>query len=276
MENMYNNKLENDYSVYTNIEHRRSLGQFFTPFKVACFMADWILDNPSSNLSILDPAAGLGVFERAINYRNEGKKLYFDLWEIDENIASQLSHIIDTLDLNSNINNSDFLTGTWGKKYDGIIANPPYYKHHFIKNKNNIYQNICCKTYFKFSIQTNIYCWFLIKSINLLRNNGKLAFIVPSEYLNANFGEKIKEYLLSSGVVLHLININFKENVFDNAITTSSIILAQKSPNPSVSMNFYNVFDVKHLDDLNSFLETYPRKVILNNDLDPKTKWYLF
>jgi adenine-specific DNA-methyltransferase len=103
-----------------------------------------------------------------------------------------------------------------------------------------------------------------------------LAFIVPSEYLNANFGEKIKEYLLSSGVVLHLININFKENVFDNAITTSSIILAQKSPNPSVSMNFYNVFDVKHLDDLNSFLETYPRKVILNNDLDPKTKWRIY
>lgn len=269
----YNNELENEYSVKTDIKYRRSLGQFFTPYKIASFMADWILDNRKDDLTILDPAAGLGIFERAIKNRNINKNTNFDLFEIDNKVSFELNKIISELKIKANIINSDFLTGSWDKKYDGIIANPPYYKHHFIKNKEDVFQKICSKTYFKFSIQTNVYCWFLIKSMNLLSEGGKLAFIVPSEFLNANYGEKIKEYLVSSGIVLHLININFEENVFDNALTTSSIILAEKSKSKSTAINFFNVSDVKQLDSLNKFLNAYPRKKINNNDLNPKIKW---
>lgn len=269
----YNNELENEYSLKTDIKYRRSLGQFFTPFKIASFMADWVLDNKKNDLSILDPATGLGIFERAIKYKNTNKNIKFDLFEIDSGVSSELEKIISELEIKGNIVNSDFLTGSWDKKYDGIIANPPYYKHHFIKNKEDIFQNICSKTYFKFSIQTNIYCWFLIKSMNLLLEGGKLAFIVPSEFLNANYGEKIKEYLVNSGVVLHLININFEENVFDNALTTSAIILAEKAQRKSSTINFFSVSDIKQLDSLVRFLKDYPRKEINNRDLNSRVKW---
>ena len=269
----YNNELENEYSLKTEIKYRRSLGQFFTPFKIASFMADWILDNKKNNLTILDPATGLGVFERAIKYKNTRKNIKFDLFEIDKKISFELEKIISELEIKGKIINSDFLTSSWDKKYDGIIANPPYYKHHFIKNKEDIFQEICSKTYFKFSIQTNIYCWFLIKSINLLSEGGKLAFIVPSEFLNANYGEKIKEYLVSLSIILHLININFEENVFNNALTTSSIILAEKKQGKSTAINFFNVSDIEQLDSLSEFLKDYPRKKVSNYDLNPKVKW---
>lgn len=269
----YNNEIENKYSAETDIKYRRSLGQFFTPYKIASFMADWILGNKKNNLTILDPATGLGIFERAIKDKNKSKIINFDLFEIDEKVSSKLEKIISEIGVNATIINSDFLTGSWDKKYDGIIANPPYYKHHLIKNKESIFQKICSKTYFKFSIQTNIYCWFLIKSMSLLSEGGRLAFIVPSEFLNANYGEKIKEYLLDSGIVLHLININFEENVFDNALTTSSIILAEKSINKSTAINFFNVSDVEKLNSLNDFLNDCPRKKINNHDLSAKVKW---
>ncbi|MDP3792335.1 MAG: N-6 DNA methylase [bacterium] len=269
----YNNELENKYSAETDIKYRRSLGQFFTPYKIASFMADWILDNKRDSLTILDPATGLGIFERALKNRNTDRNIKFDLFEIDKKVSLELKKITSNLGIKANILNSDFLTGSWDKKYDGIIANPPYYKHHFIKNKEDIFQKICSKTYFKFSIQTNIYCWFLIKSMNLLSEGGRLAFIVPSEFLNANYGEKIKEYLLSSGIVLHLININFEENVFDNALTTSSIILAEKHQDKSTAINFFSVSDVNQLDSLNKFLNDYPRKKINNRDLSSKVKW---
>lgn len=273
MTNNYNNELENEYSLKTDIKYRRSLGQFFTPFKIASFMADWILDNKKKNLKILDPATGLGIFERAIKYRGINKNIKFDLFEIDKKVVFELEKIISSLKIKGAIINSDFLAGSWDKKYDGIIANPPYYKHHFIKDKDYIFQNICSETDFKFSIQTNIYCWFLIKAINLLEEDGRLAFIVPSEFLNANYGEKIKEYLLKSGVVLHLININFEESVFDNALTTSSIILAEKKSIKSSAINFFNVSDVRKLNGLGEFLKDYPRKQIDNHDLNPKVKW---
>ncbi|MFZ2125101.1 MAG: N-6 DNA methylase [Candidatus Saccharimonadales bacterium] len=269
----YNNEIENKYSVETDIRYRRSLGQFFTPYKIASFMADWILGSKKSDMTILDPATGLGIFERAIKNNNKNKKISFDLYEIDEKISLELKKITSQIGVDATILCTDFLTGSWDKKYDGIIANPPYYKHHFIKNKEIIFQTICLKTYFKFSIQTNIYCWFLIKSISLLSEGGRLAFIVPSEFLNSNYGEKIKEYLLDSGIVLHLININFEENVFDNALTTSSIILAEKNTSKSSSINFFNVSDIEKLDSLNDFLDNYPRKRIDNHDLNSKVKW---
>jgi len=273
MTNYYDNKLEDKYSSETDAKHRKSLGQFFTPFKVASFMADWILDNKKKSLSLLDPATGLGIFERAIDSKNQDKKIAFDLWEIDKKISNILPAALSEIEFEKNIITGDFLTSSWNKKYDGIIANPPYYKHHFIKNKNDIYQQICSKTYFNFSIQTNIYCWFLIKAMNLLNDGGKLAFIVPSEFLNANYGEDIKKYLIQSGIVLHLINVNYKESVFDNALTTSIIVLAEKNKINSSAINFFNVSKIEELSNLTTFLEKHERREIDVKILDPKVKW---
>jgi len=274
MENLYNNEIENEYSKTTDIQHRRNLGQFFTPFQIAEFMAEWILKNKKNKLEILDPAAGLGIFERMIKAKNKDKDIKFDLWEIDQNISRKLSKIMNNLNTNFDIHTDDFLSKSlWDKKYDGIIANPPYYKHHNIKNKEKIFQDICIKTYFKFSIQTNIYCWFLIKTMNLLNNGGRLAFIIPSEFFNANYGEKVKEFLKQSGIVLHLININFKENVFDNALTTSVIIFAEKNKKKVSEINFYNVNDINQFTSLNTFFNNHPKRIIKTNKLDSKVKW---
>lgn len=269
----YKNNLENEYSVTASLERRRSLGQFFTPYQIAKFMAEWILQHPKKQIAILDPATGFGIFERALLELRGKKKLSFDLWEVDSNIANKLKAIARELGLDSHIIQEDFLKNGWDKKFDGIIANPPYFKHHFINGKEKVFQEVCLRTYFKFSIQTNVYCWFLIKSINLLANGGRLAFIVPSEFLNANYGEKIKDYLKHIGVVLHLISIDFNENVFDNALTTSVILLAEKSNTKSNCINFYSVHNPAELKSLKTFLGKHSKKTYKTTELDSKTKW---
>ncbi|GAG51632.1 unnamed protein product, partial [marine sediment metagenome] len=201
------------------------------------------------------------------------KNLKYDLWEIDKNVSIELASISSVLGFNADIINNDFLLGPWDKKYDGIIANPPYYKHHFVGNKDKICQDICQRTHFKFSVQTNVYCWFLIKSMNLLSTHGKLAFIIPSEFLNANYGERVKAYLIKSSMVIHLINIDFEENVFDNALTTSSIILVENNPTKTFLINFYSVSDINQLENLNIFLNNYPKRKIYTKELDPTIKW---
>ena len=69
---------------------------------------------------------------------------------------------------------------------------------------------------------TNIYTLFLLKSIYQLNENGRAAYIIPSEFLNSDYGKLVKEYLLKSKALRHIIIFNFKENVFDDALTTSS------------------------------------------------------
>lgn len=269
----YKNILENEYSKTADLEHRRVFGQFFTPFEIAKFMSEWVLENKKQEMDILDPAAGFGVFPRAVSSLNKRKKIHFDLWEIDEKIAKKLKNVVRDIETDATIHQADFLKNGWDKKYDGIIANPPYFKHHYISNKEKIFQEVCLRTYFRFSIQTNIYCWFLIKAINLLDDGGRLAFIVPSEFFNANYGEKVKEYLKQCGVVLHFISVNFEENVFDNALTTSVIILAEKSRQGHEEINFYTVKNVKELISLKGFLNTHKKKIFKITELNPKTKW---
>lgn len=274
MINLFNNLIENNYSSNSDTKYRRTLGQFFTPYKVAEFMAEWILGNRLEKINVLDPATGFGIFERAISQRNKSsKQLKFSLWEIDKKIVDELTDITRRLGIKAEINCGDFMSANLASKYDGIISNPPYYKHHYIINKKAIYKEVCMNAHFKFSLQTNIYCWFLIKSINLLADSGRLAFIIPSEFLNSNYGEKVKEYLLKTGIILHLINVSFDENVFENALTTSIIILGEKSKNKDNSIDFYNVTKTEHISNLSNFLRKHARRRYFSKDLDPKVKW---
>jgi len=272
---LLSDKIEKAYSKEKDLIYLRSLGQFFTPFDIACFMSQWILGSNKTNLKVLDPAAGFGVFERALELLNNERtrNMEFDLWEIDEGISRELQKIVSGLDIPANVVTDDFLKSRWDLRYDGIIANPPYYKHHYIENKEKVYEEFCVKTLFKFSIQTNIYCWFLIKAINLLAEGGRLAFIIPSEFLNSNYGVKVKEYLLKSGVITHLINVNFNENVFDNALTTSIIVLGEKRSQKNKAVNLYNVSSASELTDLELFLCQADKTRFDVADLNPRVKW---
>lgn len=275
MAEKYENELEIKYSEEVDVKYRRSLGQFFTPYDISIFMSEWILKNSKRGMKVLDPAAGLGIFARSLKSLNDRKEKDISIigYEIDNKLINNLKQVYDDLELRYKIINSDFLEGSWTEKFDGIIANPPYYKHHYIKNKEQLYQKMCIEAGFKFSIQTNIYCWFLIKSMNMLADNGRLAFIVPSEFLNANYGVGIKKYLIQSGLDLHLLNISFENNVFKNAITTSIIILAHKSKQKNSFINFYNVTDISFITNLNRFLKNHPKSVKNRMDIDVSSKW---
>lgn len=62
----YQDLLEQSYTKLTTKEHRKDFAQFFTPSAIATLMASYILDNPECK-DVLDPAAGLSVFARALD-----------------------------------------------------------------------------------------------------------------------------------------------------------------------------------------------------------------
>ena len=273
--NHFSNEIEQNYSNETDVQYRRSQGQFFTPFPIAKFMSEWLLANRKPEFKILDPAAGFGVFERAIVEiaKDYHQKINFDLWEKDKKIGESLKKITVELDINAQVHENDFLVSSWDKLYDGIVANPPYYKHHHIENKQGVLQDICLKTSFQFSIQTNIYCWFLIKCLNLLEKNGRLAFIIPSEFLNSNYGIKVKSYLINCRKVRHLLSIHFSENVFDNALTTSLIVFAENNEAGSDTINLFNVQNIEDIKQLEPFINKHKHKTFRLSELNPEVKW---
>lgn len=264
------------YAESRDLDYRRQLGQFFTPFPVARFMAQWLADLPSASPEILDPCAGLGVFERALCEVDPrlARNARFALWEKDRRLARQLEEICVRLGIEHAIACRDFLHGhAWTRSYDAIIANPPYYKHHFVDDKQAIRDELSCRVGHAFSVQTNVYCWFLIKALTLLRTGGRLAFIVPTEFLSANYGVPVKQFLRDSGYLRHIISVHYKSRAFDDALTTACVLLAEKKAEPAARIRFYLVDTPERLGDLAAFINGQPFSEYRSCELDAERKW---
>lgn len=80
--------------------------------------------------------------------------------------------------------------------FDIIIGNPPYIsqqtnnKEHSKKEKDYLKNN-----YYSAYGSYDIYVLFVEKGINLLKDKGVLSYIIPNKFINAVYGEKIKEFI---------------------------------------------------------------------------------
>lgn len=270
------NELELSYTAKSDLAYRKKLGQFFTPYSVACFMSQWLTEVSASEPQILDPCAGLGVFERALSATcpDFASNARFTLWEKDADLAQDLAAVCKRLSIQHSITSKDFLDEhAWSAAYDAIIANPPYYKHHYVENKEDIRAAISSKVGAPFSVQTNIYCWFLIKALSMLKPGGRLAFIIPTEFLNANYGRDVKKHLLETGFLRSIISVCYKSRTFDDAITTACVLLAERAHESSRGIRFYRADSSDQLGDLTEFLASAECIEYEASDLDVERKW---
>ncbi|MDR0660371.1 MAG: Eco57I restriction-modification methylase domain-containing protein [Prevotellaceae bacterium] len=101
----------------------------------------------------------------------------------------------------------DYIYNDWENKYDGIICNPPYFKFHDYDNKSAL-KEIENRTKVKLNGSTNLYTLFLLKSVVRLNPNGRIAYIIPSEFLNSDYGKLVKAFLMRKkflGIYLYSI-----------------------------------------------------------------------
>ena len=264
-------ELEKTYSKNIDLAHRKKYAQFFTPQPVADLMADWLLGNKKCK-TVLEPAFGLGIFSRTLLKKKSN--LTIKGFDIDEIILSKAKTYFDNIS-NISLDLKDYMFSDWNNKYDGIICNPPYFKFHDYDNKQ-ILEEVESKLKFKFNGFTNLYTLFLLKSIFQLNKDGRAAYIIPSEFLNSDYGKLIKEYLLKTKTLRHLFVIDFKENVFEDAMTTASILLLANDNN-NAEINITTIDSKSDLQLLEKYIESYPKGrgefIYASETIDPSIKW---
>lgn len=269
---MLSNEIERKYSDETSMEHRKKFAQFFTPHQIANLMAKWISDDKGIK-NILEPAFGLGILSRAILDRRDD--ITIKGFEIDKNIFDK-SQAVFSENENVSIRLQDYMYNDWENKYDGIICNPPYFKFHDYDNKNairEIEEKISCKL----NGFTNLYTLFLLKSVYQLNKNGRAAYIIPSEFLNSDYGKLVKSYLVKNRSLRHIVVINFEENVFDDALTTASILLFAND-NKMDAVQFTNITNLDDLSKIEMLINKYPdntqtKQTVKFEQLDAEIKW---
>lgn len=267
-----NNQFEKGYSKSISLEHRKKFAQFFTPYQLASLMADWLLGNQNLK-TVLEPAFGLGVFSRALLSKNS--ELTINGFDIDETIFAEAKEIFHDTP-NVDVHLKDYMFNDWNNKYDGIICNPPYFKFHDYDNKK-ILNEIENRLKIKLNGFTNLYALFLLKSIYQLKPNGRIAYIIPSEFLNSDYGKLVKSALIKNKILRHIIVFDFEENVFDDALTTACILFCTNDNNYQ-KVKFSTIKKIDELDIIKSYTSTYPTNCIDDstfdyNKLEPELKW---
>ena len=183
-----------DYLKNTDIKKRKKLGQYFTPKS----MRELLLSKlpKKDNADILDPACGSGEFLLSCKKYFKNPILYgFDIDKKLINIASKLVK-------NASITNFDFLNIDINKKkYDYIIGNPPYFELKLNEEIKKKYFDII-------KGRVNIFSLFIKTGLDLLKDGGYLAYVVPPSMNNGAYFSKLREYIIknSSLEYLHIID----------------------------------------------------------------------
>jgi len=286
MDDLFSHHLEESYILNSTVEHRKKYAQFFTPYKVAQFMTAWVMGGSREIQSILDPAVGLGVFIRAIQEHLNSfsltspalSQIKIKGYELDPQILAIAQQQLKQLDYPENVEllGLDYLFHDWEFSYDAIICNPPYFKFQDFKTKNRALREFSDRLSINLTGFTNIYALFLLKSLHQLKEEGRGAYIVPSEFLNADYGKAVKTHLLKYKFLRYIIIFNSQESLFDRALTTSCILLF--SPDyESPTVEFINIMSLQDLDHLGQKLKLYPDQPLNNkiayNSLNPNIKW---
>lgn len=211
---------EAQYNREVALEHRRRFAQVFTPPKLADLMADWAMGRSPRHL--LDPALGTGVLTAAC--LNIDSELDVTAFEIDERVLN----FARDFPANVSILNRDFIREQIVERYDAVVMNPPYIRHREISGYTDELSLISSMALVSIPKSANLYIYFCVKALELLKENGRAAILIPAEWMSANFSKSFKEYLLGRSLLRSVVTFSNCSNVFDDALTTASILLCEK------------------------------------------------
>jgi hypothetical protein len=210
------------------------LGQVFTNRNIARFMAS--LFTLDANATMLDPCFGTGVFLEALD--SLGFKNVTG-YEIDSTLYDEVLSKFKKCKLY----NEDFLSSQLNH-FDGIIMNPPYIRQEKIDGlsplgvtKNKLRNNII---FSELPQNANLYMYFILKAITILREGGELIVIFPNTWLKARNGVKFRELIGAECSILQQINITGK--VFEKNALVDVLILKIKKEKICAEPIIQNLF----------------------------------
>lgn len=206
------------YATVATPAHRKQFGQYFTPPRVASLMASWSLGNDPR--SILDPAIGTGALVRACI--DAGTSAAIVAYEKD-------AQIIKYCDVPSRVEvrHQDFLLCESPERFDAVVMNPPYVRHREFEGYESVRTALSLRTGYIIPPSANMYIYFSVKATLKLNAAGRAALLIPTEWMNSNFGVSFKKYLLERGLLREIVLFSGCSNVFEDALTTASVLLIE-------------------------------------------------
>lgn len=213
------------YISCKNIGNRKATGSYYTPTRIVNNLITSLELN--NNTTILDPCCGTGNFLLQLPDNIPFKNIYgidIDSTSVKITRINMALHYpeIPINVISEHITEGDYLFDSDIPEVSMIIGNPPWgYSFSEVQKKN-------LKQKYKATTNTNIesYDIFLEKSLDILKENGKVSFVLPEALLNVKAHSDIRKIILAKA---NIKKLKYLGNAFDGVQCPCIIINLEKN-----------------------------------------------
>ena len=224
---------------------RKKKGQFFTSVETATYMAKMFdLTGLPTLVNILDPGCGTGILSAALIDRLQQetniKEAFLTCYETDIDIIpilrSNLNYIKESASISFDfeiicddyiLSQSDYFSGALHaephpKKYDLVIANPPY-----LKIMRNDPAAIAMPEVVHGA--PNLYFLFAAMSLFNLKKGREMVYIIPRSWTSGAYFRAFRNYFLQEGKIQQIHLFISRDKVFTaEQVLQETIIIKMK------------------------------------------------
>jgi adenine-specific DNA-methyltransferase len=215
---------------------RNRLGQFATPPGLALDIARYALglwQGRPAAAAFLDPAIGTGSFYSALRQVFPPETIADACGvEIDPAFADAAQRLWAGSGLR--VIPGDFTTLSPDRAYHLILTNPPYVRHHHLEraDKERLKALVADRFHLDISGLAGLYAHFLLLCDAWMAPDGLAIWLIPSEFMDVNYGAAVKTYLTDHVTLLHVHRYCPSDVQFCDALVTSAIVVFEKAAPP--------------------------------------------
>jgi len=219
---------------------RNRLGQFATPNALAVEIARYVgtlIAAWRGGIRFADPSIGTGsFFSAALSvFGSKRIKSAFGV-ELDPTFADAARDL--WADSGLKVVRGDFTrvvaNGLCPHAPNLILANPPYVRHHHMEREDK--ERLQRLAYRMTGIEVNglagLYVYFLLIATAWMEDDGYAAWLIPSEFMDVNYGAALKRYLTDRVTLIRAHRSDPDDVQFGDALVSSAVLVFQKAPPP--------------------------------------------
>ncbi len=212
---------------------RNRLGQFATPPALALEIVEAsaaMLDG-DARIHFLDPGFGTGAFYSALLSSTAADRIETAAgFEIDSHYGAPAQQLWSGTGLDLRL--ADFTAApAAAATVNLLICNPPYVRHHHLSASDKLrLRRLSHAIGMKLNGLAGLYCYFMAIAHSQLEPNAVSAWLVPSEFMDVNYGQAVKSYLLDMVTLTRIHRFNPNDVQFADALVSSAIVWFKNAP----------------------------------------------
>ncbi len=233
-------------------------GAYYTPPAIASFILHWGI-NGSTNADILEPSCGDGVFLEQMATEH---MLFHHTTAVEyDAVEAEKARAIGLHD--SEVINSDFhrFCLDTEQRFNLVVGNPPFIRYQYYEEEQQVLAGeIFKKAGLKRSKLTNAWVTFVVGCSLLLKEIGKMGFVIPSELLQVTYAQQLRKYLATSFNKINIIS--FENLVFEEIQQEVVLLLCERTGTGEHLIEHIEVKDAEALQQLDPHRLKLPTKQI--------------